>query len=76
MRGIITPMSKSSDIIKALGIADIAAAVGVSHETVRRAVHEEKLPAAWFDAVERLAKSKRKGAIVTRGAFAFKGMDE
>jgi hypothetical protein len=65
-------MQTAHDIIAAAGGRQaVAIAVKVSPENVTNLASAGKLPAAWFDALERLA-----GQTLPRHLFTFKGAAE
>lgn len=62
-------MENATDIVNTLGGREaVAACIGVSPHAVRMAERNGSLPAAWFDALEKLA-----GRPLPRSAFSFKG---
>jgi hypothetical protein len=60
-------MKTSREIIDALGIENIAAAVGVDIRRVKRARYEPKIAAVWYDALCIMA-----GEDLPRDLFTFK----
>jgi hypothetical protein len=56
-----------SQVIEFVGEEAVMAAVGVKRDAVRKAVKAGELPAAWYDALERLS-----GRPLPRGMFSFK----
>ena len=65
-------MQNVSNIIDACGGRDaVADLVGVKPTAVKFAAGNGKLPAMWFDALER-----KIGAPLPRHLFSFKGQDE
>lgn len=66
-------MKSKTEIIKACGgTLAVSTATGIKPERVRNVVCDKraKLPASWFDAMERLA-----GRALDRQLFSFKGLD-
>ena len=61
-------MENAQQIIDALGVKAIAKTVDVTDDAVRQARRGNKLPAAWFHALELMA-----GHSLPRSAFSFKG---
>ena len=64
-------MNRPAIIIETLGIAALAARLGVEPSRVRRARYEPTLPAAWYAVAYDMA-AEGKLTLPDRGAFAFK----
>ena len=65
---MIYAMKTPREILQFVGVTEAAKALGVSVIRVDRAQRDEKLPAAWLDTLERLAKRP-----LDQRAFASKG---
>ena len=63
-------MEKTSQFARALGRKDMAQALGVGVTAISNAVVAGSFPAAWFDALEALAKEK--GKECPRDLFAWR----
>jgi len=60
-------MKTPREILQFVGLREASEALGVTMDRVDRAQRGEKLPAAWLDTLEMLARRP-----LERGAFAFK----
>lgn len=69
--GIVGGMKTAPEIIDYIGQDALMAALNVQADAVRKARKSGVLPAAWYDAMERLA-----GRPLPRSLFSFKGSAE
>ena len=60
-------MDSTRQLLDTLGRRDVATALGVSYFRVERATRAKRLPASWFDALEKMA-----GQPLPRHLFTFK----
>ena len=63
-------MENTSDFARAIGRKEMAQALGVGVTAISNAVVAGSFPAAWFDALEALAKAK--GQECPRDLFAWR----
>ena len=64
-------MENTADLLAKIGHDKAATALGVAVTRIKRATFEDRLPAAWYDALERLA-----GEPLPRALFTFKGQKD
>ena len=62
-------MKTPQELIDFIGADTLQAALGVGPDRIRLARQSDKLPALWYDAMERLA-----GRPLDRRLFTFKGL--
>lgn len=62
-------MKTVSEIIDQIGRDAVMCELQVEPPAIRKAIRENKAPAAWFDAMERLT-----GSALDRSLFNFKGL--
>lgn len=63
-------MKTVADIIAHVGIDRAEAALGVKRRMINMAIHDNRAPASWFDALERLTRKK-----LPRDLFNFKAAE-
>lgn len=64
-------MKTPQDLIDFIGPEALQAALGVGPDRIRLARQADRLPALWYDAMERLA-----GRPLDRRLFTFKGLED
>jgi hypothetical protein len=65
----VSVMNTAQDIVDAIGVQEICAAMDVSEGAVKKAIAKNKLPAMWFGFCE-----QRIPSPLPRHLFSFKGM--